>query len=547
MKADWSRQVCLGVLNSASTVALPVLPVPSPSKGGGRTRSSRQPHLIHLKKKESLKNVSLCPGPGPLLWPCACIMSLCCALSSAVSVTVSVTAGDSVTLPCDGSAHTHTVQVYWQTPGRLVCESSSGRCEARTGFEGRVEFAGAVESGDFSLTIHSTQLSDEDLYECFRVSAAGQSTFLGEVRVRVLSREESAFLSCGQPLSLRLYSRAAVTVWFNPAGAGASLPVCAVEGGTVTPDPAYGPRVSGQEQEVTLSALTFTDQGSYTVLDSQSRATISTVNVTVTAHRDSLTLRSGAALSLRLFTAEPVEVLFAAAGEGASVSVCAVERGAASRPGPGYEHRVSVQSGSLTLRSLTAADQGNYTVRESGTNRTISSVSVSVSEEAAGFPGWPVALIVTLIITVIAAIAWWRIYPYCRGQNNPGAQRAAQTGGAAISGSVRYSHAQDPAEDPQQTAAAPDSNNSPDSNDIEGDPGQGHAHPAGYQPVPDQAKEGPDTFKFSLSDGSPPCRGGKALCSNDPLLVDFGTSRLIGSPPGAAPEHYNSRSDGTNA
>ncbi|XP_066580861.1 uncharacterized protein LOC136772071 [Amia ocellicauda] len=175
--------VCLGVLNSASTVALPVLPVPSPGKGGGRTRSPRQPHLIHLKKKESLKNVSLCPGPGPLLWPCACILSLCCALSSAVSVT----AGDSVTLPCDGSAHTHTVQVYWQTPGRLVCESSSGRCEARTGFEGRVEFTGAVESGDFSLTIHSTQLSDEDLYECFRVSAAGQSMFLGEVRVRVLT------------------------------------------------------------------------------------------------------------------------------------------------------------------------------------------------------------------------------------------------------------------------------------------------------------------------------------------------------------------------
>ncbi|XP_066579733.1 uncharacterized protein LOC136771365 isoform X2 [Amia ocellicauda] len=204
------------------------------------------------------------------------------ALSSAVSVTVSVTVGDSVTLPCDGSAHTDTVQMYWQTPGRLVCVSSSGRCEAQTGFEGRVEFAGAVESGDFSLTIHSTQLSDEDLYECFRVSAAGQSMFLGKVRVRVLSREENTSVSYGQPLSLRLYSRAAVTVQFNPAGAGASLPVCAVEGGTVTPDPAYGPRVSGQEQEVTLSALNFTDQGSYTVLDSQSRATISTVNVTVT-------------------------------------------------------------------------------------------------------------------------------------------------------------------------------------------------------------------------------------------------------------------------
>ncbi|XP_066570739.1 uncharacterized protein LOC136759677 [Amia ocellicauda] len=98
----------------------------------------------------------------------------------------------------------------------------------------------------------------------------------------------------------------------------------------------------------------------------------------VTAHRDSLTLPSGASLSLPLHSCAPVEVLFAAAGEGAFVSVCTVERGAVSHPGPGYEFRVSVQNVSLTLRSLTAADQGQYTVRESETQRTISTVSVSV-------------------------------------------------------------------------------------------------------------------------------------------------------------------------
>ncbi|XP_066579891.1 uncharacterized protein LOC136771465 isoform X4 [Amia ocellicauda] len=194
----------------------------------------------------------------------------------------------------------------------------------------------------------------------------------------VKGHEESSSVSYGQPLSLRLYSRAAVTVWFNPAGAGASLPVCAVEGGTVTPDPAYGPRVSGQEQEVTLSALTFTDQGSYTVLDSQSR-TISTVNVTVTAHTANLTLLSGALLSLPLLSPGPVEVLFASAGEGASVSVCTLERDTMFSPGPGYEHRVSVQSGSLTLRSLTAADQGQYTVRDLQGD-TVSTVSVSLED-----------------------------------------------------------------------------------------------------------------------------------------------------------------------
>ncbi|XP_066569201.1 arf-GAP with SH3 domain, ANK repeat and PH domain-containing protein 2-like [Amia ocellicauda] len=225
-------------------------------------------------------------------------------------------------------------------------------------------------------------------------------------------REESTSLSYGQPLTLGLYSGAPVTVRFNPEGAGTSLPVCAVEGGTVTPDPAYGPygpRVSGQQQEVTLSALTFTDQGSYTVLDSQSRQTISTVAITVRAHSDSLSLQSGSSLSLPLFTAEPVDVLFALSGERASVSVCAVERGAASRPGPGYEHRVSVQSGSLTLRSLTAADQGQYTVRESSTDRTISTVSVSVldhPQDKTAVIAVSVSLAFALLLAVAAGVVW---------------------------------------------------------------------------------------------------------------------------------------------
>ncbi|XP_066580863.1 uncharacterized protein LOC136772073 [Amia ocellicauda] len=157
-----------------------------------------------------------------------------------------------------------------------------------------------------------------------------------------------------------------------------------IQKGIVTPiPPGYLGRVSVRQGCFVLEGVTSADQGQYTVWYQSGGGDLEiTHELSVTAHSDSHTLRSGAALSLPLFTAEPVEVLFAAAGEGASVSVCAVERGAASRPGPGYEHRVSVQSGSLTLSSLTAADQGQYTVRDSRTNRTISSVSVSVSEEA---------------------------------------------------------------------------------------------------------------------------------------------------------------------
>ncbi|XP_066579885.1 uncharacterized protein LOC136771464 [Amia ocellicauda] len=338
-------------------------------------------------------------------------------LVSSDPVSVSVRSGDSVTLPCDGSAYRGTpedqIYIKWQTVNQRVYEFVYGKSYPGPGFEDRAEIPmERIRQGDFSLTVDNTSSSDGEIYECFCERKGSQLQFLGNVRLTIAGREESSSVSYGQPLSLRLYSRASVRVRFNPAGAGASLPVCAVDCGTVTPDPAYGPRVSGQEQEVTLSALTFTDQGSYTVLDSQSRETISTVNVTVTAHRDALTLPSGASLSLPLYSPGPVEVLFFGKGGESSLSVSSVENITLFSPGPGYEHRVSVQNGSLTLPLLTAADQGQYTVRDSGTNLTISTVSVSLTDtlsmEEPGLFIWTwvacVALILTLMIMAVCVI-----------------------------------------------------------------------------------------------------------------------------------------------
>ncbi|XP_066543185.1 uncharacterized protein LOC136711093 [Amia ocellicauda] len=348
---------------------------------------------------------------------CWIVLAVTVTAVSSDPVSVSVRVGDSVTLPCDGSAcrGTPIEQLYikWQTVDQDVYVFRRGTVHPGPGFENRTEVPlERIRQGDFSLTLQHTLLSDGEIYECFCEGERKQDVFLGDVSLTITAREESSSVSYGQPLSLRLYSRASVTVWFNPAGAGASLPVCAVEGGTVTPDPAYEPRVSGQEQEVTLSALTFTDQGSYTVLDSQSR-TISTVAVTVTAHSDALTLPSGTDLCVSLLTAEPVEVLFAPVGDRTSVPVCAVERDTVFRPGPGYQPRVSVQNGSLTLRSLTAADQGNYTLRELDSSNTINTVSVSVTAEESGFlVGLVTVILVSILVLIsvlgLALLCWHR-------------------------------------------------------------------------------------------------------------------------------------------
>ncbi|XP_066580351.1 basement membrane-specific heparan sulfate proteoglycan core protein [Amia ocellicauda] len=319
-------------------------------------------------------------------------------VSQAFPISVSVPVGDSVFLPCYGAVavrmREEQLHVLWKTQRYTLIYSQHGSTYISPGLKGRAEIPRErVTQGDFSLTIRNVSFSDEGQYECSCKGIDDLELFAyyhlivtdrrhdspGQQPGADLTHSDSHTLRSGAALSFLLFAAEPVEVLFAAAGDGASVSVCAVErGAAIRLGPGYEHRVSVWAGSLNLHSLTPADQGQYTVRDCRTNQTISTISVTVRAHSDSHTLQSGAALSLPLFTAEPVEVLFAAAGEGASVSVCAVESDAASRPGPGYEHRVSVQSGSLTLRSLTAADQGNYTVRDSRTNLTISTVTVTV-------------------------------------------------------------------------------------------------------------------------------------------------------------------------
>ncbi|XP_066543187.1 uncharacterized protein LOC136711094 isoform X2 [Amia ocellicauda] len=254
---------------------------------------------------------------------CWIILAVTVTAVSSASVSVSVRVGDSVTLPCDGSACRGTpvekIYIKWETITHPVYEFVYGKSYPSSGFENRTEVPlERIRQGDFSLNLQHTLFTDGEIYKCFCEGDGNRDILLGNV------------------------------------------------------------------------------------------------SLTVTAHRDALTLPSGASLSLPLYSPGPVEVLFAAAGEGASVSVCTVEWGAASRPGPGYEQRVSVQSGSLTLRSLTAADQGQYTVRDSSTGRTVSTVSVSVTGEKSVFLVVLITVITVLILVLgLSLLCWHRRYHHC--------------------------------------------------------------------------------------------------------------------------------------
>ncbi|XP_069054659.1 CD276 antigen-like isoform X1 [Lepisosteus oculatus] len=302
---------------------------------------------------------------------------------SAAPVSVSVRFGGSVSLPCDGSAYrgapVGSLSLLWQTPTRRVWAFRQGRAAPGPGFENRTEVSrDGLPRGDFSLSLHRARLSDEDTYECFREGEDGSRTFLGDVRLTVVARRDTVTLQAGASLSVPLLTGEPVEVLFDPAGSGGreTITILTLEGDWVSFEPRYHTRVLVKHKVMTLYGLTPADQGTYTVLQLDTRRALSTVQLTVHACSRRLTLQAGASLSVPLITGEPVEVLFDPAGSGDWTSVCSVQSSTASCV-PQYRDRVSVDNQELRLQELRASDQGSYTVRDLQGN-TISTAIVTV-------------------------------------------------------------------------------------------------------------------------------------------------------------------------
>ncbi|XP_069055140.1 uncharacterized protein [Lepisosteus oculatus] len=326
------------------------------------------------------------------------VLTVFCSQVCSALLSVSGLYGDTVALPCDGSSYRHTPEekkiIQWQTADRRVLEFYSGQIHTYPGCENRAELSRErIKDGAFSLILHNVTFSDQDIYECRFVDDKSKRKFLGDVKLTVQGHEDNIGLSWGDPLSVPLRTQQAVELWFRPEG-GESRRLCSVLDSTVTPDSS---RLKVQDQVLKISSVRAEDGGTYTVQDSQGNP-ISTVHVTVGAQSEVLTLQSGDNLSLPLHTAAPVKVLFHPAGSAQSPRVLLNSTGL---PGPGYEQRVWVQDGSLTLCSLTPADQGSYTVRDLHGN-AISTAIVTVTGGEMSSVSWPVSVaVITAIVAVL--------------------------------------------------------------------------------------------------------------------------------------------------
>ncbi|XP_069054644.1 uncharacterized protein [Lepisosteus oculatus] len=211
--------------------------------------------------------------------------------------------------------------------------------------------------------------------------------------------EENVTVTNGHPLNISLYTRGSVKVQFTPEGSGVSVLVCAVEKSIVTPNQLYKPRVSLQDKTLQLSGVSFSDQGSYTVLDLGTDRIISTVRVRVEGHEENVTVTNGHPLNISLYTRENVKVKFTPDDSGDSVLVCAVENSTVT-PDQHYKPRVSVQDKTLQLSGVSFSDQGSYTVLDLRTDRIISTVRVRVEDSDST---WLAPVIGSILAVLVAA------------------------------------------------------------------------------------------------------------------------------------------------
>ncbi|MBN3318393.1 MOG protein, partial [Atractosteus spatula] len=198
---------------------------------------------------------------------------------------LSVRLGDSVTLPCDGTRATgipeEQLRISWQTPDRSVLDVSSGKQYPGPDYKGRAEVSREkIRQGNFSLTLHHTKLSDEDVYECYYRGNHDHLQFLHEVRLTVTVRTENCSAVSGGDLSVPVFDDDEVEVLFNNT--------------VVYPrsSDTQHEHVSVQNGSLVIHRVTQADQGIYTVRDKKKNRTISVITVTVTGEESSYTLIS---------------------------------------------------------------------------------------------------------------------------------------------------------------------------------------------------------------------------------------------------------------
>ncbi|XP_064165778.1 uncharacterized protein LOC135240344 [Anguilla rostrata] len=197
-----------------------------------------------------------------------------------------VSLGHSLTLPCHGAPSRDVdwlFQPYDRTDWVLVVEIHTQGFSSGNGFQGRVESFHLTEPGNYSLTLSPVVYSDLGIYKC---QYYNDEIVLSDVKLEIIDHPpQTLTVKAGGLLSIPLYTADPVRVTFS-AGLGSDevLMLDANKG------PArYGERCAqrcellAQNYTLLLRSVTLEDAGVYKVTDPETKKTISSVSVHVSA------------------------------------------------------------------------------------------------------------------------------------------------------------------------------------------------------------------------------------------------------------------------
>ncbi|XP_061100296.1 uncharacterized protein LOC133130067 [Conger conger] len=326
--------------------------------------------------------------------------------------------GDSVTLPCNGSAHSHLpddqLDVLWKTDQNTVAHYSGGELVVGSHFSGRVTFpTERILRRDFSINISSVKSSDEGKYEC----VVKNEHYLKDVKLHVLPPRFSRPLPVAVNDSVTLpcyggvnkYERDRLFVQWERGG---DLVLKINSEGLISYGPKYEGRVSVSPDwrdgnfSLSLSVTGLCDSGVYQCsTDQKHNVTSVLLELKDYGRFQSVSLSLGEPFSLSL-PEKPVNVTFSKGGTFPKVSLCSTDTDE-FRCEPKYKNRMERKSNTLTMLNVTSDDVGTYTVifSENCVISRVYKVNIipSVNKQTYVLEKYAISLICLVIFILLAA------------------------------------------------------------------------------------------------------------------------------------------------
>ncbi|XP_061103027.1 uncharacterized protein LOC133131651 [Conger conger] len=373
-------------------------------------------------------------GIGVILFNIASLLVIISTSSEVYSPSVvEGSLGDSVTLPCDGSAYSGLPDVQldflWQTfDWKKVAHYSQGDYIVGSDFSNRVKFdTEKIRRGDFSITINSVESSDQDTYVCVWRKGRNDQKFLSDVVLHVLKPHPKSFsVAVNDSVTLPCYggvNKYEPDKLFVQWERGGDL-VLKISSEGLTYGPKYEGRASVHFKRIrkgdfslSLSVTGLCDSGVYQCsTDQKHNVTSVLLELKDYGHFQSVNLRLGKPFSLSL-PEEPMNVIFSKGGTFPEVSLCSTDT--ELRCEPKYKNRMEWKSNTLTVLNVTSDDVGTYSVifsencvisRAYSLNVIHSNTATTSNRKYFVFP-----ILLVIAVLCIVYIAWrvWRYEPIC--------------------------------------------------------------------------------------------------------------------------------------